>query len=442
MLSQWIEIISLLAYLGSQANAQTVTSQTFDDTDPIITYSGTWVHQAGVDGPYNDTQSFSNVADASYGFIFAGTGFSICAGKKTDRGTFDVTIDNVLAGTGTQVSTSTNNAPACETVFAVDNLAASGHNVVVSNTGSGSTPYLTVDSITLQVLSAAVSSSASSSSSAASSTSSVSSRSSSSRSRASSSSSASSVSASKAAASNSTSNSSGSGTSVGAIAGGVVGGIIALALLGALFWFCCFRKKRRSGARREEAGAANPFVSDLDTDENGSFKPNMSQNSANAPIFVNSNSSPVNDLSSGTFSGQPSLPHAVPLIGGHNRSTSQSTMDNRYSNQYMATAAPAPSRVTSYASARSQLPTPTESVPQIPMSFSKGGRNTPSPFAMPAFPTDVDDAAPVEDAYGGMEESEEDADTVNGHIRRPSEADIYVTKAGKGSLRRKPVPQA
>lgn len=152
-----------------------------------------------------------------------------------------------------------------------------------------------------------------------------------------------------------------------------------------------------------------------------------------------------------TFAGQPSLPPALPFIANHRRTLSaeSNNADNRYSNQYMAAGRrdPAPSRRTSYASAQSHLPTPAApnnpaAVPQIPMSFS-GGRDQPSPFAMPAFPVDVDEGVPVEDAYGGLVEESED-ESPNGHNRRASEVDLVVTRdrSGKGSLKRKPVPQA
>ena len=99
-----------LAALCSIAAAQSQTfTQNFDDTDPIITYSSGWEHQVGVNGPTNGTQSYSREPAATYSFaftgqctamkgrqelicVFVGPGFSICAGKKIDRGTFSVTM--------------------------------------------------------------------------------------------------------------------------------------------------------------------------------------------------------------------------------------------------------------------------------------------------------------------------------------------------------------
>jgi len=60
-------------------------------------------------------------------------------------------FSGVLAGTGTQnAASATNDSPACVTVFDVDNLASTGHTVLVANTGTTG-QFLTVDGITLQV---------------------------------------------------------------------------------------------------------------------------------------------------------------------------------------------------------------------------------------------------------------------------------------------------
>jgi len=106
------------------------------------------------------------------------------------------------------------------------------------------------------------------------------------------------------------------------------------------------------------------------------------------------------------------------------------------------------SRRTSYASAFSSQPhqqplSANEPVPQIPMSFS-AARDQPSPFALPAFPTDVEETndvgPPEEDVYGGLVDESED-EQQSGRARRSSEVDLVVTKAGRNSVKRKPVPQ-
>jgi len=406
-----LTILSAAAAMLSMAAAQNQTfAQTFDDTDPLIDYSSGWEQQAGLNGPTDGTQSYSASPTASYSFTFAGTGFSICAGKKIDRGTFSVTIDDVLAGTGNQTSDSLNNSPPCETVFQVENLSPSGHTVVVTNTGSGRSPFLTLDAITLDVLVPNASSSASAASAASTSSTSASS----------SSSQPSSTVVSGAGASAAAQSNSGGGSSTAAIAGGVVAGIVVIALA-AILWFCCAkRRRRRQAVAQEDETRSNPF-----TDGDQGSNRAMSQLGGSPVLFESTMTQP--DQATGAYAGAPDPPPAIPYAGAYHSPESSSTpiFDNRYSIMSAAAGgvAPAPSQRTSYASP----------APQLPVIASD---RSPSPFA--PFASDAQEPLD-EDPYGGMESEDESA---NQHSRRPSQADIVASRKGSHSLKRKPVPEA
>lgn len=402
-------LISAAAAFTSMATAQSQTfTQTFDDTDPLIKYSSGWAQEAGLNGPTNGTQSYSASSTASYSFEFSGTGFSICAGKKIDRGTFSVTIDDVLAGDGNQNSASPNNSPPCETVFEVENLSPSGHTVVVSNTGSGPSPFLTLDAITLDVLVPNASSSASSSAAASSSSVSTSSQPSST------------IVSGAGASAAAQAGSDGGGSSTAAIAGGVVAGIVAVALA-AILWFCCAkRRRRRQAVLQDDETRSNPF-----TDGDQGSNRTMSQVGGSPVLFEGTSTQP--NQTTGMYAGAPDPPPAIPYVGAYHSPESNNTpiFDNRYSIASAAAGpvAPAPSQRTSYASP----------VPQLPVIASD---RSPSPFG--PFPSDAQESL-EEDPYGGMESEDE---STNQHSRRPSQADIVASRKGSHSLKRKPVPEA
>ena len=79
-------------------------------------------------------RSWTDDPSASLAFTFDGTGFDLCAGLKSDRGTFDYSIDGASAGSGTQAGDSMDEQ-ACSNVASVRNLESGSHTVVVTNTG-------------------------------------------------------------------------------------------------------------------------------------------------------------------------------------------------------------------------------------------------------------------------------------------------------------------
>jgi len=233
-----MKIYGLLLLLWSAVNAQQIT---YDDSDfSFFTYSPAevWFHEdLAQPALYNGTQSYSSDTAALFSFVFTGVGFEICAGLKADRSTFNVTIDSVYNGEGSQYSsTATDAAPACSNVYSVSNLTYGSHTAVIQNTGSA---YLALDSATIDETDPA---SVVSSSSSSLETSQSSQTSASSSSFATSTSSSSSSLAPSAAQ---------RGTShTGAIAGGVVGGVAAILIVLGLLFLLSRRRRRQRTAQR------------------------------------------------------------------------------------------------------------------------------------------------------------------------------------------------
>src|SRR6266487_2478459 len=69
-----------------------VGSGTYDDTDAAWSYTGNWVGTSQV-GPYNNTDHYTNIQNASAAITFTGTQFTVYFTKYSNRGNMDVWID-------------------------------------------------------------------------------------------------------------------------------------------------------------------------------------------------------------------------------------------------------------------------------------------------------------------------------------------------------------
>lgn len=87
-----------------------VIVNTYDNTDPLINYSGTWFNgQTTATGFSNNTMAYSNVAGNSFTIQFTGFRFEFMAEYKSTSSRAGVTIDNkpeevvnLNSGTGIQ----------------------------------------------------------------------------------------------------------------------------------------------------------------------------------------------------------------------------------------------------------------------------------------------------------------------------------------------------
>ncbi|CAD6570742.1 MAG: hypothetical protein CYPHOPRED_004139 [Cyphobasidiales sp. Tagirdzhanova-0007] len=122
-----------------------------------IAYSGNWTHlsnQGAID--YLGTESYSHDANASYTFgrVEKGGIITIYAGKKDDRGQFDVFQGDVFLGRGDAHNASCSANCSSAQVFTYDNLPTSD-NITVRNhtpkTYNDTTPFLDVDWIKIQL---------------------------------------------------------------------------------------------------------------------------------------------------------------------------------------------------------------------------------------------------------------------------------------------------
>ena len=86
------------AAFGSAPVVPTGTT-TVNDTDPGITYSGSWTHAAGRGaGDYADDVHWTSAVGASFSYTFTGTGIDVIGPKSTVSGLFSITIDGVKVG--------------------------------------------------------------------------------------------------------------------------------------------------------------------------------------------------------------------------------------------------------------------------------------------------------------------------------------------------------
>ncbi|HEU5354516.1 MAG TPA: beta-galactosidase [Actinocrinis sp.] len=138
-------------------NARPGGQYTYDDTDPVLQYTGAWSHvanQSYTGGDYKNSESFSNTAGDSLTIPFTGTAIRWIGSKTNNHGNADVYLDGVKQTT-VDDSGSQNQA----VVYSASGLTDAAHTlkiVVDGNHTSGSTDnFVSIDAIDLPPASAA-----------------------------------------------------------------------------------------------------------------------------------------------------------------------------------------------------------------------------------------------------------------------------------------------
>ncbi len=108
------------------------------ETDPRITYSGTWLNWAS-SGPNGGSTRYTNQQGAMASFTFDGTGFTLYRLKANTRGNMEVCIDGACQTVNNYSATLLWNQP-----ISFGGLAAGVHSAIIRNASSA---YLDVDAI-------------------------------------------------------------------------------------------------------------------------------------------------------------------------------------------------------------------------------------------------------------------------------------------------------
>ncbi len=126
-------------------------SYSYDDTDPALSYTGSWspvANQSYTGGDYKNTESFSDVTGDSMSVTFTGTAVQYIAPTANNHGYADVYLD------GTKVATVDGYSPGTDfqqVLYSASGLADTTHTLKIVVTGqkdaaSGGT-YVSVDAI-------------------------------------------------------------------------------------------------------------------------------------------------------------------------------------------------------------------------------------------------------------------------------------------------------
>src|SRR6266487_2464128 len=117
---------------------------TYDDTDAAWSYTGNWVG-ASQTGPYNNTDHYINIQNASAAITFTGTQFTVYFTKYSNRGNMDVWID------GTQQYTINENGSLIwQQGWTLPVALSNGtHMVQFKNPNVSTSTYIDVDAITI-----------------------------------------------------------------------------------------------------------------------------------------------------------------------------------------------------------------------------------------------------------------------------------------------------
>ncbi|MFI0897477.1 beta-galactosidase [Streptomyces sp. NPDC020983] len=139
--------------LDFNAQSSAGTSYTHDDTDPALSYTGTWSHvanQSYTAGDYKNTESFSSTKGDSVTVPFNGTAVRWIGSKTDNHGYADVYVDGTKEAT---VDDSGGEAQAV--VFAKSGLSDGPHTLKIVVTGShasGSTDnFVSIDAVDVPV---------------------------------------------------------------------------------------------------------------------------------------------------------------------------------------------------------------------------------------------------------------------------------------------------
>ncbi len=122
---------------------------TYDDTDPALSYSGTWSHvanQSYTGGDYKNSESFSNTASDSMSVTFTGTTVRWIGSQTNNHGYADVYIDGVK-----QATVDCSGSASQAVLFSKSGLSSGTHTlkIVVDGTHSSASTdnYVSIDAI-------------------------------------------------------------------------------------------------------------------------------------------------------------------------------------------------------------------------------------------------------------------------------------------------------
>ncbi|GHK01244.1 hypothetical protein ACWEWI_07940 [Streptomyces sp. NPDC003753] len=115
-----------------------------NDTDPAITYTGSWSHSSGrsMGDLYNDVHATTANGD-SVSYTFTGTGIDVLSETNSDEGGIDVYVDGAKVQS---VSASGSSRLAQQVVASVSGLAKGRHTIKLVKTGG---TYLVLDGFTV-----------------------------------------------------------------------------------------------------------------------------------------------------------------------------------------------------------------------------------------------------------------------------------------------------
>ena len=126
-------------------SSSSIGAGTYDDTNPNITYAGTWtLYSHNGTGPYNNTLHLSNIANSTATFTFTGTQISLIYTKYSTRGNLEIKIDNGAAVTLNQYSSSLQWQQRWDSPL----LAPGTHTITLRHPGG--TKYVCVDALVVR----------------------------------------------------------------------------------------------------------------------------------------------------------------------------------------------------------------------------------------------------------------------------------------------------
>ncbi|HMC71715.1 MAG TPA: hypothetical protein VKJ07_21335, partial [Mycobacteriales bacterium] len=132
-------------------NARPGGQYTYDDTDPVLQYTGSWSHvanQSYTGSDFKNTESFSNTAGDSLTIPFTGTAIRWIGSKTNNHGYADVYLDGVK-----QITVDDSGSQSQAVVYSASGLTDGAHTlkiVVDGSHASGSTDnFVSIDAIDL-----------------------------------------------------------------------------------------------------------------------------------------------------------------------------------------------------------------------------------------------------------------------------------------------------
>ncbi|NUR59081.1 MAG: cellulase family glycosylhydrolase, partial [Catenulispora sp.] len=138
-------------HIAIDFNARTAGQYTYDDTDPVLQYAGSWSHvanQSYTGSDYKNTESFSNAAGDSLTVPFTGTAIRWIGSKTNNHGYASVYLDGFK-----QATVDCSGSQSQAVLYQTSGLAEGPHTlkiVVDGSHASGSTDnFVSVDAVDL-----------------------------------------------------------------------------------------------------------------------------------------------------------------------------------------------------------------------------------------------------------------------------------------------------